>query len=850
MTFRFGEELEAALASGLRLHVCNRPFDFLNAEALSGTGGYGWQNTNLGWTLFATRTLTLSLPANTEPTGKPSISGTVVRVGEELTAATSDIADVDGMPSGADAFTFQWVRVDGTDETDIADATSDTYVLTADDLGKTVKVKVSFTDERGTAEGPLASDASSPVGNNVAAAPRDLTATAGDGRVRLIWTVPADIGSSAIIRYEYRHAAGASVPDTADWTSAGTLAEGTPAAVPGRLAIVTGLANAAGHAFEVRAVNGAGGGMPATVAATPAAAACAAPELGDRRKVWEGTMTPGSNLTTSPVRVFIGYSGTGGSLTPRNFTLRSIAYTFEQVDWSIGRSALRANSGAHSSQRVDLQFDRDLPFVENGAFRLHVCDHPLDLTVDVADTNTPAFSIVGDTDAGNDFDFDWTLVATRKLTLSLPPNNAPTGKPVIGTTGGAAQVGSRLVVDTDGIDDVDGTTAIYDKYEWFVIDGNSVATAADTTGDSDFYAHTLIPAEVGKKIQVKAIYTDLLGQEETVVSDPWPKDGTIVANNPPTAAHETVTTDEDTAYTFTEDDFNFADGDTTGGFSAVRIVTLPTTGTGTLSLDGTVLTAIRSVNTVLIGQGQLKFTPAANANGAAQASFTFRVNDYFDDSVDAYTMTIDVTAVNDAATGLPSISGTARVGQRLGASITAIADADGRTKADAGDAGFAWSYQWVRVDADGTSNPTNITNATASGYVLTSDDVGKKVRVKVNFKDDDGTAEGPFESAAFPSGGPVQTNTAPAASDGTVTATEDDPYVFSLADFNFSDTDSGDVLIGVTVATLPVPGTLELDDAAVSAGDVVSGADIDAASSPSWRWPTRTAPATRASPSG
>ena len=199
----------------------------------------------------------------------------------------------------------------------------------------------------------------------------------------------------------------------------------------------------------------------------------------------------------------------------------------------------------------------------------------------------------------------------------------------------------------------------------------------------------------------------------------------------------------------------------------MQVVTLPAT--GTLSLDGTVLTESQSVDSVRISGSQFTFTPAANANGVAQASFTFKVHDGFDESDDSYTMAIDVTAVNDAPTGLPSISGTARAGQRLVASTAAIADADGRTKADAGDTDFAWSYQWVRVDADGTSNPVDITGATASNYVLVSDDLGKKVKVKVNFKDDDGAAEGPFESAVFPASGSVQTNTAPTASDGTLT---------------------------------------------------------------------------------
>ena len=82
---------------------------------------------------------------NSPATGAPTISGRP-RVGERLTASTSDIADADGKIS-AD-FTYQWVRVDGMTETNVS-TDSSTYTLTDDDAGKQIKVKVSFTDDAG-----------------------------------------------------------------------------------------------------------------------------------------------------------------------------------------------------------------------------------------------------------------------------------------------------------------------------------------------------------------------------------------------------------------------------------------------------------------------------------------------------------------------------------------------------------------------------------------------------------------------------------------------------------------------------------------------------------------------------
>ena len=77
-------------------------------------------------------------------TGTPTISGTA-QVGETLTADTSDIADANAL-SGA-TFSYQWVANDGNSDTDITGATDSTYTLAAADEGKTIKVKVSFTDD-------------------------------------------------------------------------------------------------------------------------------------------------------------------------------------------------------------------------------------------------------------------------------------------------------------------------------------------------------------------------------------------------------------------------------------------------------------------------------------------------------------------------------------------------------------------------------------------------------------------------------------------------------------------------------------------------------------------------------
>ena len=85
-------------------------------------------------------------------------------------------------------------------------------------------------------------------------------------------------------------------------------------------------------------------------------------------------------------------------------------------------------------------------------------------------------------------------------------------------------------------------------------------------------------------------------------------------------------------------------------------------------------------------------------------------------------------ADNTPATGDPTISGTTTVGNLLTADTSDIADDDGLDN-------VSYSYQWIRVDADGTSNPTDIgTDSTI--YALVADDEGKKIKVTVTFDDD------------------------------------------------------------------------------------------------------------------
>ena len=81
---------------------------------------------------------------NDPPTGKPTISGTAME-SRTLTASTSGIDDPDGLSNPG--YTYQWIRVEGGSDVILNGEISVTYVLTVDDVGHTVRVRVSFTDD-------------------------------------------------------------------------------------------------------------------------------------------------------------------------------------------------------------------------------------------------------------------------------------------------------------------------------------------------------------------------------------------------------------------------------------------------------------------------------------------------------------------------------------------------------------------------------------------------------------------------------------------------------------------------------------------------------------------------------
>ena len=319
-------------------------------------------------------------------------------------------------------------------------------------------------------------------------------------------------------------------------------------------------------------------------------------------------------------------------------------------------------------------------------------------------------------------------------------------------------------------------------------------------------------------------------------------------SNAPVGADKTVTTFEGTAYIFALADFTFTDTDDApaNNLFNVRIAALP--GAGALTLNGTAVTAGQYVSAADIAAGKLAYAPAADANGAAYATFGFQVQDdggtaNGGEDLDTVvrTMTVDVTPVNDAPQG--------------GDQTIAVFE-DTPYTFGLGDFGFTDA---VDSPANGllnvriTSVPTTGTltlNGTvvAAGQFISAADIAANRLVfaaapnasglaaatfAFQVQDDGGVLNGGIDLEAGPHTITLDVaavNDAPTGADHTVAAQEDAAYTFGVADFGFGDALDGPAnnLLNVRIATLPSAGALTLNGAAVTAGQSISAADIAA----------------------
>ena len=585
---------------------------------------------NSQWTQSATAFSTL---AGTAATGAPTITGTAA-VGQPLAVDLTGIEDADGLTNAS--YSYQWVRVDAdglSNEVDIADATDATYTLVDADLGKTLKVRVTFDDDGGSTE-TLTSAATATVTPAAGAptSPGTLSATVGVGQVVLVWQHSQGSGGGTRSHYEYRSSAAEMISPDAMWQEVQTSGGGPQA----YFQVVQGLTSGTIHTLQVRAVNPQGGSAPATVTATPLLQpSCTIDELGDRRLLWQGQLTAGTLEIYTDGNIDTGYGVGGevpGTLTPAALTFRSTTYSV--TTWT----SADLLTVVLRDPDFTVWYPREAVV---DALRWHVCNTPYDFS-DAIEPDPFAASSGYQWTIGS----HWPPGIERTLRLSLPPNHAATGDPVIS---GTVQVGEELTALTDGIMDDDVLDDVF-TYQWVRVDADGTSNEEDIT-DALSSTYTLTADERGKKVKVEVRFVDILGGEETRTSAP------------------------------------------------------------TATLAGT---------------------------------------------------------PNTAATGAPTITGTAQVGQTLTAVTTGIMDADGLTSP-------TYTYQWIRVD--GTE--ADIAGENSSTYILVDADLGTTLKVRVTFADDLGHTE-TLTSAATATVGAAATGP-PTVTDVAVTSTPASGTTYYLA---------------------------------------------------------------------
>ena len=148
-----------------------------------------------------------------------------------------------------------------------------------------------------------------------------------------------------------------------------------------------------------------------------------------------------------------------------------------------------------------------------------------------------------------------------------------------------------------------------------------------------------------------------------------------------------------------------------------------------------------------------------------------------------FTLTVTGRAGSFAGGVIPGTD-TASVTGDATTATTGIADADGLTSP-------TYTYQWIRMNGDGMSNPADIPDATSSTYTLVTADLGKKIRVQVNFTDDDNHDE-ELTSAAYPASGTVAATPTPDLTVGSPSVTNNNPEPGEVFTLSATVTNTGD----------------------------------------------------------
>ena len=662
-------------------------------------------------------------PPNNPATGSPGITG-AVQVGQTLSADTSGISDTDVIV--ASTLAYQWIVNDGTDDTDIQDETGATYTLGADDEGKTIRVKVSFTDEVRYEE-------------SLTSAPTATVASQDSSFTASTHNVPESHDGATEFAFELQF----NEEPGSGFSYAKLRNNNAFTVTGGSVSNVRRLEPGKNVRWEITVTPS---GDAAVSVSLPATTDCAA----------EGAICNMRNMKLSSALEFT-VSGPGPSTQQQTVLQENSAATGAPTingTAQVAETLTAITSGISDADGLAnatftyqwLADDTEISSATGSSYTMVAADAGKAIKVTVsftddagnAETLTSAATTAVAPSGGS------TNSLQRSDQEDVQENSAATGAPTIN---GMARTGETLTATTTGISDADGLSNASFTYQWLAAD----TEISGATGSS----YTVVAADVGKTIKVQVSFTDDAGNEESVTSA-----ATAAVTQPPVTAtfHDGPSShDGSAAFTF---ELRFSEAPTDSfNYTTVRDHAFTVT-------EGSV-SNVRRLEAGKNVKWEITVTPDSDAD------VTITVNATTDCSAEGAICTSDGGKLsgglelvvpgppqNSAATGAPTISGTAQVGQTLLASTSGIADADGVANA-------TFSYQWVADD-------TEISGATTSTYTVTNADAGKVIKVTITFTDDAGNEESVSSAATAAVTQPPLTATihdAPESHDGATAFT-------------------------------------------------------------------------------
>lgn len=396
-----------------------------------------------------------------------------------------------------------------------------------------------------------------------------------------------------------------------------------------------------------------------------------------------------------------------------------------------------------------------------------------------------------------------------------------------------------------GYEDVDGDElekVLITQYETageLLLDGETVAPLTEISAQDIADGKLTFAPEADANGEAYAVFRFKVydGTDYSVEPNHIQIDITPV-NDPPTAEDNTVSVKHNESLTFSAKDFQFSDVDAEDSFSTLRIV--ESVHAGTLALNGDEVTGGQEILVSDIEAGKLVFTPENDVVSDNYASFDFAVNDGNGESLQSYTLTIDVV---------------------LGDIPPAGEDHVIQMEEDGGEAGepYVFSEGDFPFSSENEKDFAGIKIVqleTAGDLLLSGEEVALNQEISLEEiqagsltfmpnKDANGEAYSNFRYKVYDgdlystdpyrmtiSVTPIQD--APTTLPNSVSVMEAEPdevesgYRFRVEDFIFNDVDEGDTLQAIRISNLNLPegAGLTLNGEAVTDGQIVEVADI------------------------